>query len=146
MMGMPRAPIRESGAPRRIRSGAACPTPSRCRLAQAARLDFEDVTVYAITLEKEGARPNHSHGFPDALIHRIEGPDGPWRTLAGVVLEPGENLVLTRVLEPTVGVADDDDLLGAEQMLRDRQRADRVVGGDPPGVSEDVGVPLVQTE
>ena len=45
-----------------------------------------------------------------------------------------------------VGVVDEDDLLGAEQPLRDRQRADLVVGDDAAGVADHVRVALAQAE
>jgi len=41
---------------------------------------------------------------------------------------------------------DEDDLFGSQQVLRDRQRADRVVGNDATGVADHVGVPLGQPE
>jgi len=37
-------------------------------------------------------------------------------------------------------------LLGSQQVLRDRQRADRVVGNDPARVADHVGLPLGQPE
>jgi hypothetical protein len=43
-------------------------------------------------------------------------------------------------------VVDEDDLLGAEQPLRDRERADLVVGDDAAGVADDVRVTLVKAE
>ena len=41
---------------------------------------------------------------------------------------------------PQNGVADDEDLVGPEQLLADDERADRVVGGEAAGVADDVGV------
>ena len=41
---------------------------------------------------------------------------------------------------PAARVLDDDHLLGAEQLLADDQRADRVVGGEAAGVADDVRV------
>ena len=47
---------------------------------------------------------------------------------------------------PAAGVLDDDDLLGAEEVLADDQRADRVVGREAAGVADDVGVAAAQAE
>ena len=41
---------------------------------------------------------------------------------------------------PHAGVADDDDLVGPEQLLADDQRTDDVVRGEAAGVADDVGV------
>ncbi len=43
-------------------------------------------------------------------------------------------------------MVDEDDLLGAEQPLGDRQRADLVVGDDAAGVADHVRVALLQAE
>jgi hypothetical protein len=47
---------------------------------------------------------------------------------------------------PQSGVVDDDDLLGPEQPLRDRQRPDLVVGHDPTRVPDHVRVTLVEAQ
>ena len=56
--------------------------------------------------------------------------------LAEVVVGEGEHAA--------VGVVDEDDLLGAEQALRDRQRADLVVGDDAAGVADHVRVAFLR--
>jgi hypothetical protein len=43
-------------------------------------------------------------------------------------------------------VVDEDDLVGAEQPLRDDQRANCVVGGDAAGVADDVRLALLEAE
>jgi hypothetical protein len=47
---------------------------------------------------------------------------------------------------PAVAVVDEHDLLGAQQMLRDGERAERVVAHDAAGVANHVGVALLQAE
>jgi hypothetical protein len=47
---------------------------------------------------------------------------------------------------PAVRVVDEDDLLGAEQALGDRQRADLVVGDHAAGVADDVRIALVEPQ
>jgi hypothetical protein len=45
-----------------------------------------------------------------------------------------------------VGVVDQNDLLGAEQSLGDRERANLVVGDDSARVADDMRVALLQAE
>ena len=63
-----------------------------------------------------------------------------------VVLDRALELVVGEGEHPAVGVVDEDDLLGPEQALGDRQRADLVVGDHAAGVADDVGVALLQAE
>ena len=49
-------------------------------------------------------------------------------------------------LQPAAVVHHHDDVLGAEQPLRDAQRADRVVGHQAAGVADDVRVAALQAE
>ena len=55
-------------------------------------------------------------------------------------------LVLGGAVQAAALVHHDDDLLGAEQALRRAERADRVVGHEPAGVADDVGVAALQPE
>jgi len=56
--------------------------------------------------------------------------------------------MLRRPLEfaqhPAVGVVDQDDLVRAQQALRDRQRPEGVVGDDPARVADHVGLARAQ--
>jgi hypothetical protein len=47
---------------------------------------------------------------------------------------------------PAVGLADHEDLLGSEQVVRDHERPQRVVGDDARGVADDVRVALLEPE
>ncbi len=64
----------------------------------------------------------------------------------GLVLDALLELVVGEGQHPAVGVVDEDDLLGAQQPLRDGQRADLVVGDHPTGVADHVRLALVQAE
>jgi hypothetical protein len=55
-------------------------------------------------------------------------------------------VVLGGAVQAAALVHDDDDLLGAEQPLRRAQRADRVVGREPAGIADDVGVATLEAE
>ena len=65
---------------------------------------------------------------------------------ADLVLDAAFELVVGERQHAAVGVVDEDDLLGPEQALRDRQRPDLVVGDDTTGVADHVGVALVKAE
>ena len=66
--------------------------------------------------------------------------------IAGLVLDLSAELVVGEREHAAVGVVDEDDLLGPEQALRDRQRADLVVGHDAAGVADHVRVALLEAE
>ena len=55
-------------------------------------------------------------------------------------------LVLGRSAQAAAVVHHDHDLLGSEQPLGGAQGAQRVIGHQPPGVADDVGVPALQAE
>ena len=67
-----------------------------------------------------------------------EGPRRPGRPRAGVRLQGGAQLLVGEGEHAAAGVVDEDDLLGAQQVLADRQGADRVLGDQSAGVADDV--------
>src|SRR5437868_3861143 len=70
-------------------------------------------------------------------------PLGP---LAGRLAHLPLELLVGELEHPAVGVVDQRDLLGAEQVLRDRERADRVVRDDAAGVADDMGIAGLEPE
>jgi hypothetical protein len=75
--------------------------------------------------------------------------EGLWRPFgldSGLGLDIGLEGVVGEGEHAAVGVVDEDDLLGSEQPLGDRQRADLVVGHDAAGVADDVRVALLEAE
>ena len=58
----------------------------------------------------------------------------------------GADLVVLEGERAAAGVPDDDDLLGAQEVLADDERADGVVTGEPAGVADDVCVTGAQAE
>ena len=66
--------------------------------------------------------------------------------IPGRVLELGPEPVVGHELHPAVGVVDQDDLVGAESPLRDRERADHVIGDHSAGVSKHVRLAPLQPE
>ena len=85
-------------------------------------------------------RPQPFDGGPDAGLEIVERAERHVDALAGGVREPISQSGLVDAEQPAARVADDDDLVGAEQLLADDQRADRVLGREAAGVADDVGV------
>ena len=54
--------------------------------------------------------------------------------------------VFTHLQQAAVGVVDDDEFLRIEQVMRNDQRSQRVVGGDAAGVADHVRVAGMQAE
>ena len=54
--------------------------------------------------------------------------------------------VFAHLQQAAVGVVDDDELLRVEQVMRDDQRAQGVVGGDAAGIADHVRVPGMQSQ
>ena len=79
------------------------------------------------------------------ILERMEviGRDG---RETGFFFQFVEELVVGESDHAAIGVIDDDELLGAEQVMRDDQRAERVFGGDASGVADDVGVAGFEAE
>ena len=65
---------------------------------------------------------------------------------AELVAEHPADLVVREGQHPAVGVADHERLLRAEEGAGDHERAERVVGDDPAGVPDHVGVALLEPE
>ena len=65
---------------------------------------------------------------------------------AGLGCDPPSDGFILEGQHPAAGVLHDDDLIGAEQMLADDKRADRVIGGEAAGVPDDVGVARSQAK
>ena len=78
----------------------------------------------------------------DRLAHAVgqvgEGSRRPGRPCAGLSLQGGAQFVVGEGEHAAAGVVDEEDLLGAQQVLADRQGADRVLGDQAAGVADDV--------
>ena len=79
-------------------------------------------------------------------IDVAEGLDRPGRRDARRLLQLGAEAVVAERLHAAVGVVDQHHLTRAEAPLRDRERADHVVGDDAAGVAQDVGLAVAQAE
>ncbi len=56
------------------------------------------------------------------------------------VLDSRSQIAFTGVHQSAIGVIDDHDFLGAQQVVGDQQGAQRVVGNDAAGIADDVRV------
>jgi hypothetical protein len=64
----------------------------------------------------------------------------------GLLFQSIEELVVGESDHAAIGVIDDDELLGAEQVMGDDQGAEGVFGGNASGVADDVGVAGLEAE
>ena len=112
----------------------ACPSPPRRR--SRARLSLWGGTGWPGCGRSTGGCRRRGRRTPRARSR----PD------AGVVGDLRLHLVVAEREHAAVGVVDEDDLLGAEQALRDRQRADGVVAHHAARVADHVGVALLEAE
>lgn len=60
--------------------------------------------------------------------------------------QAGFQFVFTHFQQAAVGVVDDDEFLGVEQMMGDDERANGVPGGDATGVADHVRVARAESE
>lgn len=70
----------------------------------------------------------------------VEGMEGQIDASAGPCREVTTNLIVPEGEHAAAGVLDDDDLLGAEELLDDDERAGRIVSGQTTGAADDVGI------
>ena len=93
-----------------------------------------------------GCDPEPFDRCADAASRSSNEPNARSSRRARVRREPLAQGGLVDTQQPAARVADDDDLLGAQELLADDQRADRVVGRDPARIPDDVGVTGAQAE
>jgi len=62
------------------------------------------------------------------------------------ILDPGAQILFAGVHQSAIGVIDDHDFLGAEQVMRYQQGAQRVVRNNAAGIADDVRVSRFQTQ
>ena len=118
----------------------------RADLVELAGGDVEDEPAQRFVFGDERAGLDAAQRLTHVLFQIGERLGGPLRLDAGLVLDGALELVVGEGQHAAVGVVDQDDLVGAEQPLADRQRADLVVGDDAAGVADDVRLALGQAE
>src|SRR5208337_3372603 len=60
--------------------------------------------------------------------------------------QPFEQIGVLERLHPAVGVIDDHELLGAQQVVRNQQRTHRILSDDSAGVADDMSVAGLEPE
>src|SRR5712664_467989 len=68
------------------------------------------------------------------------------RGCSGTILDSGTQILFGGLHQSAIGVIDDHELFRAEQMMRHDQGTQGVVRYDAAGVSDDVGVSLLQSQ
>ena len=139
------------------KGAAALPTPVRGRRADLTRrsvavehlleqagLDIEDEAAHGIRVMQERRIADAAHRLPHGVVGVEKGLHRPGRAVSGELSELCAELVLPQLGQAAVGVVDDHHLAGAERVLRDRERADDVVGDDPARVAHQVDLARLQ--
>jgi hypothetical protein len=84
----------------------------------------------------------------DIFVYVLEGVEegGSDGGGSGAILDSGAQILLGGVHQSTISVIDDHEFLGAQQIVRDDQGAQGIVGDDAAGVADDVGVSGLQAQ
>jgi len=84
----------------------------------------------------------------DIFIDVLEGVEegGSNGGSSGAILDLVAQIVLGGVHQSAIGVIDDHEFFSAEEMMRNDERAQRVVGDDAAGIADDVGVSFLQSQ
>jgi hypothetical protein len=93
-------------------------------------------------------RLHASYLSADVFFQIIEGIEMGGFAGDGACLlrQPRPQFVFLHLQQAAVSVVDDDEFLCVEQMVRDDQGPQRVLGRDPPGVADHVGVAGMQSQ
>jgi hypothetical protein len=92
------------------------------------------------------ARLDPRDRLADVGVGVVERLERERRTNAALARDRGLHLVVVEREHPAIGVMDEDDLLGAEEALRDDEGSDGVVGDDATRIADHVRVALLETE
>src|SRR5258706_9218723 len=84
----------------------------------------------------------------DIFIDVLEGVEegGSNGGSSGAILDLVAQIVLGGVHQSAIGVIDDHEFFSAEEMMRNDERAQRVVGDDAAGIADDVGVSFLESQ
>ena len=84
----------------------------------------------------------------DIFFDVLEGVEEGWSNCggSGEILDSGAQIMFAGVHQSAIGVIDDHNFLGAEQIVRYEEGAQRVVRNDAAGIADDVRVSRFQTE
>src|SRR4029453_14752245 len=111
-------------------------------LLEGAGADVVDEAADAVLVQHERAVLDAGDRLGDVVFQVQRGLKGEVGPQAGGGLDVGLHLVVGEGEHAAVGVVDQDDLAGAEQVLGDGQGGDHVLGDHAAGGADDVGLPL----
>src|SRR5712691_650920 len=115
-------------------------------LVQATGANVIDKTAHARLVWNEWAGLDAGDRLPHILVQIGERLERKGRPDANLRLDLAFDLIVLEGQHAAVGVVNEDDLVSAQQPLRDDQGADGVVGCYPAGVAYDVGLTLLEAE
>src|SRR5581483_5552439 len=95
-----------------------------------------------------GVRTQLLELLPHVVLHVAKGVEVQRGDRGGLPLppQPGHQLLVAEREHAAVGVIDDHPLLGAEQVVRDEERADDILRHDTAGIADHVGVARLEAE
>src|SRR5215212_1015125 len=114
-------------------------------LPQPAGLDLVDQPVDR-HVEQDRLLLEDLDLLPDYRVEIAETTEGHLGLEPGGLGDAAPQCIIIRAVEPAPRVRDHDDLPRAEELLADDERADRVLGCEPAGVSDDVGLADAEPE
>ena len=116
--------------------------------AEAAGGDVVDEAADGDGLRNPGMSAKFLELVADIFVDVLKGEEegGGDGGGAGAVLNASAEVLLAGVHEAAVGVVDDHKLFGAEEVMRDEEGAERIVGDDAAGIANDVGVSGFEAE
>ena len=85
-------------------------------------------------------RLDGSHLLPDIFFEIVKGVEvrGRVRLRPHLFDEAFFQIIFANFQEAAIGVIDDDEFLRVEQVMRDDQRTDRVIGSNASGIADHV--------
>ena len=110
-------------------------------LCHPSREDVVDESSDGRPMGEQGLGCEPFERAPDAFLEVVEAKQREVGFSTGVAGDLGAHLRLSQIMQPTSGVLHDDDFLGPEETLGEKQGPKYVVGDDPAGVTDNVSVP-----
>ena len=113
-----------------------------CNFAKLSAGHIINETTYGDFLRNPRMRAKLLQLMADIFFDILEGVEERGRDSrgSGAVLDSVPQILLGSMHQAAIGVVDDHELFGVQEIMRYDQGAQRVFGDDAAGVSNDVGI------